>query len=71
MTMAGDAGAFGVGGEIEGQIALALSLQCSLVMLPIPGTSKVSDLRENVAAAAINLDDTDFAELDQVDRAFA
>jgi aryl-alcohol dehydrogenase-like predicted oxidoreductase len=40
-------------------------------MLPIPGTSKVSHLRENVAAAAINLDDTDFAELDQVDRAFA
>jgi pyridoxine 4-dehydrogenase len=54
-----------------GQIALAWLLRRSPVMLPIPGTSKVSHLRENVAAAAINLDDTDFAELDQVDRAFA
>jgi len=54
-----------------GQIALAWLLRRSPVMLPIPGTSKVSHLQENVAAAAINLDNTDFAELDQVDRAFA
>jgi pyridoxine 4-dehydrogenase len=69
MTKADDVG--GVGGEIEGQIALALPLRCSLVMLPIPGTSKVSRLRENVSAAAISLDSIDFAELHQVDRAFA
>jgi hypothetical protein len=40
------------------------------VMFPIPGTSKVSHFRENVAAAVVNLDDTDFMQLDQVDRAF-
>jgi aryl-alcohol dehydrogenase-like predicted oxidoreductase len=32
-------------------------------MLPIPGTSKVSHLEENVAAAAIELTDAEFASL--------
>jgi aryl-alcohol dehydrogenase-like predicted oxidoreductase len=31
-------------------------LQRSPIMLPIPGTSKVAHLEENVAAAAIKLD---------------
>jgi pyridoxine 4-dehydrogenase len=32
-------------------------------MLPIPGTSKVSHLEENVRAAAISLSDDDFDAL--------
>ena len=47
------------------QIALAWILKRSPVMLPIPGTSKVSHLEENVAAVAVELSDEDFAALDQ------
>ena len=39
----------------QGQIALAWLLQRSPVMLVIPGTSRVSHLEENVAAAGIRL----------------
>lgn len=46
-----------------GQIALAWLLKRSPVMLPIPGTSKVAHLEENVAAAEIALTDAEFAEL--------
>jgi aryl-alcohol dehydrogenase-like predicted oxidoreductase len=52
-----------------GQIALAWLLRRSPVILPIPGTSKVAHLEENVAAAAIDLSDEEFAELDQASRA--
>jgi pyridoxine 4-dehydrogenase len=38
------------------QVALAWLLQRSPVMLPIPGTSKVKHLEENVAAALLELD---------------
>jgi pyridoxine 4-dehydrogenase len=38
------------------QVALAWLLARSPVMLPIPGTSKVKHLEENVAAAALNID---------------
>lgn len=38
-----------------GQVALAWLLARSPVMLPIPGTSRVSHLEENVAAAALQL----------------
>ena len=38
-----------------GQIALAWVLRRSPVMLPIPGTSKVAHLEENLAAARIEL----------------
>jgi len=51
-----------------GQIALAWLLKRSPVMMPIPGTSKVAHLEENVAAAAIKLSDADFAELDRAGR---
>jgi aryl-alcohol dehydrogenase-like predicted oxidoreductase len=34
-------------------------------MLPIPGTSKVKHLEENVAAANIKLSDEDFSALDR------
>lgn len=49
----------------QGQVALAWILKRSPVMLPIPGTSKVSHLEENVAAAAIHLTDAEFSELDR------
>lgn len=53
------------------QIALAWVLKRSPVMLPIPGTSKVKHLEENVAAADIVLSDDDFKALDQAARALA
>lgn len=48
-----------------GQIALRWVLKRSEVMLPIPGTSKVAHLEENVAAAAIDLSEDDYATLDR------
>ncbi len=47
------------------QIALAWVLKRSPVMLPIPGTSRVKHLEENVAAVEITLSDEDFAALDK------
>jgi len=46
-------------GATPGQLALAWLLHRSPVMLPIPGTSSVAHLEENVAAGAIGLDDDD------------
>lgn len=51
-------------GATHGQVALAWLLRRSPVMLPIPGTGKVAHLEENVAAAALELPDDVFAELD-------
>jgi pyridoxine 4-dehydrogenase len=45
------------------QIALAWVLKRSPVMLPIPGTSKIAHLEENVAAASIQLSDEEFTAL--------
>ncbi|WP_258112459.1 aldo/keto reductase [Alicyclobacillus sp. SP_1] len=45
------------------QLALAWLLKKSPVMLPIPGTSSVAHLEENMAAAAITLDPADFDAL--------
>ncbi len=56
-------------GHAPSQVALAWLLQRSPVMLPIPGTSKVGHLEENVAAAAITLSDVEFAALDKAGRA--
>jgi pyridoxine 4-dehydrogenase len=50
------------------QVALAWMLKRSPVMLPIPGTSKVAHLEENVAGAVIELSDEDFATLDKAGR---
>jgi pyridoxine 4-dehydrogenase len=50
------------------QIALAWVLKRSLIMLPIPGTSKVAHLEENVAAVDIQLSDEEFAALDRAGR---
>ena len=46
-----------------GQVALAWLLARSPVMLPIPGTSKVAHLEENVAAAGIRLTPEQVQEL--------
>ncbi|HXO87037.1 MAG TPA: aldo/keto reductase [Candidatus Acidoferrales bacterium] len=51
-------------GAEPGQVALAWLLKKSPVTLPIPGTSKVKHLEENIAAALVELDDAIFAELD-------
>jgi aryl-alcohol dehydrogenase-like predicted oxidoreductase len=53
-------------GATPGQIALAWLLHRSAVILPIPGTSKVAHLEENVAAAAVTLSDEDLTALDEV-----
>ena len=45
------------------QLAVAWLLKRSPVMLPIPGTSRVAHLEENVAAAAIELSDDEFETL--------
>ncbi|HTS82147.1 MAG TPA: aldo/keto reductase [Myxococcaceae bacterium] len=52
-------------GATPAQVALAWLLLKSPVMLPIPGTSSVEHLEENVAAAALSLDDAEMAALDR------
>ena len=46
------------------QVALAWLLQRSPTMVPIPGTSSVAHLEDNVAAASLQLSATDLALLD-------
>ena len=46
------------------QLSLAWLLHRSPVMLPIPGTSSVKHLEENIAAAAVRLDDKEWAEIE-------
>ena len=55
-------------GATPAQVALAWVLKRSRVMLPIPGTSKVKHLEENVAAAALELTNEEFHTLDNVGR---
>jgi aryl-alcohol dehydrogenase-like predicted oxidoreductase len=50
-------------GATQAQIALAWLLSRSPVMLPIPGTSSLEHLDENVAAASLELTDAEFSEL--------
>jgi aryl-alcohol dehydrogenase-like predicted oxidoreductase len=47
------------------QLSLAWLLHRSPVMLPIPGTSKVAHLEENIAAAGLKLSDDDWAEVEK------
>jgi len=51
------------------QVALAWLLARSPVMLPIPGTSKVQHLEENVAAASLKMDANAMRELSKTARA--
>jgi aryl-alcohol dehydrogenase-like predicted oxidoreductase len=48
------------------QVALAWLLRRSPVMLPIPGTSSVEHLEENVAASSVRLSDEEFEKLADV-----
>jgi pyridoxine 4-dehydrogenase len=50
-------------GHTVAQLALAWLLRRSPVMLPIPGTSSVEHLEENVAAAGLELSDAEYDEL--------
>jgi pyridoxine 4-dehydrogenase len=50
-------------GASVAQLALAWLLKRSPVMLPIPGTSSVAHLEENVAASSVELTDDEFASL--------
>ena len=51
-------------GVTSAQLALAWLLQRSPVLLPIPGTSSVAHLEENVAAALIELSSDQITQLD-------
>ena len=55
-------------GATPGQIALAWLLMRSPVMLPIPGTSSVEHLNENVGAVDIRLEAEEFEELSRAGR---
>jgi aryl-alcohol dehydrogenase-like predicted oxidoreductase len=48
------------------QVALAWLLKRSPIMLPIPGTSSVKHLEENVAAASLRLSDEEYEKLSSV-----
>ena len=52
----------------NGQVALAWLLKRAPVMLPIPGTSSVEHLQENVAAAQLTLTDQDYTALEAAAR---
>lgn len=52
-------------GATVSQLSLAWLLHRSPVMLPIPGTSSVKHLEENVAASAIKLDDAEWREIEE------
>jgi aryl-alcohol dehydrogenase-like predicted oxidoreductase len=51
------------------QVALAWLLERSKVILPIPGTSSVKHLEENIAAAALKLPQTAYDHLSAVSHA--
>jgi pyridoxine 4-dehydrogenase len=50
------------------QVALAWLLKRSPIMLPIPGTSSIEHLEENVGAASVQLTEEDYQELASVSR---
>ena len=53
-------------GHTHAQLSLAWLLQKSPVMLPIPGTSSIAHLEENMKASEITLDAQTIAELDAI-----
>jgi len=53
-------------GATPAQIALAWLLRRSPVMLPIPGTSSVHHLEENMGAVAVELSDEEFSALERM-----
>ncbi|MFI2507078.1 aldo/keto reductase [Streptomyces sp. NPDC018972] len=53
-------------GSSPAQLALAWLLHSAPNVLPIPGTSKVAHLEENIAAGTLRLSGTDITALDQI-----
>jgi len=53
-------------GATPAQVALAWLLAHSPVMLPIPGTSKVTHLEENLGAVGLDLAPAELADLDKI-----
>ncbi|HKW41995.1 MAG TPA: aldo/keto reductase [Gemmatimonadales bacterium] len=53
-------------GATPAQVAIAWLLKRSPAMLPIPGTSSVAHLEENMGAASLELSETEFEELSRV-----
>jgi pyridoxine 4-dehydrogenase len=53
------------------QVALAWLLKRSPIMLPIPGTSSVEHLEENIAAASLELEKKEYQELSDVSQRVA
>jgi pyridoxine 4-dehydrogenase len=53
-------------GATPKQVALAWLLRRSSIMLPIPGTSSVEHLEENIAAATVQLTDEECERLAEV-----
>ena len=51
-------------GATVSQLSIAWLLHHSPVVLPIPGTSSVEHLEENVKAAEVSLDDKEWAEIE-------
>ena len=58
-------------GAAPTQIALAWLLQRSSIMLPIPGTSSIEHLQQNVAAASMRLAEEEYEELSLVPKLVA
>ena len=56
-------------GATVSQLALAWLLQKSPVVLPIPGTSSVEHLKENMGAAAVRLTEAEWSEITKVAKA--
>ena len=56
-------------GATVSQLSLAWLLQHSPVILPIPGTSSVAHLEENLKSASVRLSDTELAEIEAAARA--
>ena len=50
-------------GATVSQLALAWLLQCSPVVLPIPGTSSVGHLKDNLRAAAVRLTEAEWSAI--------
>ena len=55
-------------GATPAQVALAWLLHRSPVVLPIPGTSRITHLEENVAAAGLSLTSAQRSRLDGLDK---
>lgn len=58
-------------GITTAQLSLAWLLHRSPWILPIPGTSSIKHLDENIAAASVTLSDEEFKELDNLGRSVA